>query len=196
MGMFDTLFNSKAASPETALSQEAVESQVQDFTEENPTNSRSPQIDQKDAETKSYWINYGTGFPIDVIYGYINRDFEQKGFDDAMVNMDPSYKESGKKLIVNKLKVLFQQVSLRYQGDLQELAVTIETMQSQGLPLQMKRLETRQKQLENHVKRIEEMKMSLERGDEEMMRMVMSYERGFKKGMIAKSNSMLNNNGD
>ena len=37
-----------------------------------------------------YQVAYGTGFAIDLIYGFLKRDFEQKGFDDAMVNPESS----------------------------------------------------------------------------------------------------------
>ena len=36
-------------------------------------------------------IEYGTGYPIDVIYAYIRKDYSSKGYDDAMVNPDASY---------------------------------------------------------------------------------------------------------
>ncbi len=179
--------------PESVVPQEAAETSLPEIKEADFVDNSEPQPKEADTST-TYRVTYGTGFPIDVIYGYINRDFESKGYDDAMVNTELSYKDTGKRLIVNGLMMLFKQVDLRYQQDLSQLEVMIETMQGQGLPLQVMTLQRRKKLLESHVAEISQMKIRLEKEEESMMRMVTTYERGFMKGLVAKSNSILNGN--
>lgn len=142
-----------------------------------------------------YEVIFGTGFPIDTIYGFINKDFEQKGFDDAMINTESSYKESGKKLIINELKQLFEQVKLKYKGDLRELSIHIKNLETQGLPLQAAQLKVRQDTFLEHLEKIQEMENSLNNYEEQVTRMVVTYERGFLKGLAAKSDLILNNYG-
>ena len=47
-------------------------------------------------ESNTITIKYGTGMPIDAIYAYIQDDYEQEGYSDAMCNADMAYKESKK----------------------------------------------------------------------------------------------------
>jgi hypothetical protein len=49
-------------------------------------------------------ITYGTGKPIDLIYSYLEGDYESKGYSDALCNPDNSYKEMNKTLIKNGFK--------------------------------------------------------------------------------------------
>ena len=111
-----------------------------------------------------------------------------------MVNTERSYKDSGKRLIVNELMMLFKQVDLCYHKNLAQLEVMIETLQGQGLPLQVMALQRRKELLESHVAEISQMKMRLEKEEASMMRMVATYERGFMKGLAAKSDLILSGN--
>ena len=143
-----------------------------------------------------YQVAYGTGFAIDLIYGFLRRDFEQKGFDDAMVNPESSYKESGMLLVKNELKQLFEQVRLRYRGDLRQLQVQIDNMQKQGLPYQAANLLARKDIFNEHMAKVNDMEEKLENADPSMMTPIYTYERGFLKGLAAKSDLILNGNGE
>ena len=74
------------------------------------------------------YIKYGTGMPIDAVYAYVEKDYEQEGYDDAICNPDSSYKESRKVIIRSGLNRRFEQVRLRYKNDLREIDVQISTV--------------------------------------------------------------------
>lgn len=194
MGLLKWLWGTKSVVPEVVGEQNRQITDLPEIKEEEFVDNSDPKGTDNLLDGTTYQVSYGTGFPIDVIYGFINRDFEQKGFDDAMVNSDISYKNSGKLLIVNELKALFQQVTLRYQRDRMVIDVMIENLEGQGLPLQVKSLRMRQQLLDTHVREIEQMKVDLDHGEERVMRMVITYERGFLKGLAAKSDAILNIN--
>jgi hypothetical protein len=40
-----------------------------------------------------------TGWPIDVIYGYLHKNYESKGFDDAMLKGDLAFRDMNMNLI-------------------------------------------------------------------------------------------------
>lgn len=142
-----------------------------------------------------YQVSYATGFPIDIVYGFINKDFEQKGYDDAMVSSESSYKESGKKLIMNELKQIFEQVKLKYKGDIRDLGVLRQNLEAQGLPTQAAQVRMRLETFEEHLSKIESMEKDLDNQEERVTRMVSTYERGFLKGLAAKSDIILKKNG-
>lgn len=195
MGLFSWLTGRKTASPEAVAAQESIVDTLPEIKEEDFVDNSEPESANQSLSNEIYRVSYGTGFPIDVIYGFINRDFEQKGYDDAMVNTSISYKESGKQLIINELKSLFQQVTLRYQRDKMGIEVMIENLEGQGLPLQVKALRMRLQLLDDHIKKIVDMQTALDKKEESVMRMVITYERGFLKGLAAKSDFILQNNG-
>lgn len=138
-------------------------------------------------------IEYGTGYPIDVIYAYIRKDYSPKGYDDAMVNPDASYLEMGKQLIKNKLKSLFDQISVRYKDEIRQLETVIHINETMGLTDTAMHLQTQKEIYTRHLAEIEEMRKSLESGSQQLQLMIGSYEKGFKTGIAAKSVELLNN---
>lgn len=174
-----------------------------EVTEQQPTEELKPEINEEDFIDNSnpdgndiYTITYGTGFAIDAIYAFLRKDNEQKGFDDAMVNPENSYKEAGVSLIENELRQLFEQVRLRYRNDLRILQVQIDNMEKQGLPHQAANLYARKETYEEHMKKIGEMETKVQQKESSVMSPIYSYERGFLKGLAAKSEIIINGNNE
>ena len=59
-------------------------------------------------------IKWGTGMPIDVIYNYIHKNFEDDGYQDALVNQDIAYRDTRISIIRNDLEMLFNRIKLCY----------------------------------------------------------------------------------
>ena len=64
--------------------------------------------------------------PIDVIFGFIHKDFEEEGFQDALVNQDIAYRDAKEKIIRNDLEMLFKRIILRYKSDIRMIDVKID----------------------------------------------------------------------
>ena len=148
-------------------------------------------VDNSDPNAKVRTVTYGTQHSIDVIYAFINDDYEDQGYEDAMCNSDNSYKDSKKEIIHNQLKQLFEQVDLRYRNDIRVLKVQIESIENQGLIDKARELGARLETYLEHIDKLEEMEKGLDANDPKMTSMILSYERGFLKGLIAKSDSLL-----
>lgn len=61
-------------------------------------------IDEKSTVTKSAQpliVSYATGWPIDIVYGYLHKNYEQKGFEDAMLKCDLPFRDINKNVIKN-----------------------------------------------------------------------------------------------
>lgn len=165
-------------------------------------NNRLPEVKKNDAvdhsepvlkESNVFKIQYGTQMPIDIIYAFIERDYENEGYEDAMCNPDDSYKESKKVMIKHSLKRLFEQVGLRYKSDLRDIEVQIGIMNQQGMSNTASTLQARKDTLLEHLNIMEEMEVALDHEEQKMMSMIKSYERGFLKGLAAKSDLLLRN---
>ena len=57
--------------------------------EEVESNQVKPDTSSEKAPLK---VSYATGWPIDIVYGYLHKNNEEKGFSDAMVRSDLSFR--------------------------------------------------------------------------------------------------------
>lgn len=181
MGLFKRLFGN------TEDSNSAVE------TRQLPEIRREDFVDDSEPKEEVYSVAYGTRMPIDAIYAFIDRDYEQLGYDDAMCNADSAYKHSKKEIIKNELKRLFEQVRLRYKSDLRDIEVQIGIVEQQGLINTSASLKARKDTFVEHMDTMTKMEQALDNEEPQMLGMTRSYERGFLKGLAAKSDILLKN---
>ena len=132
-------------------------------------------------------ITWGTGMPIDVIFNYIHKDFEEEGFQDALVNSDLKYRETRESILRNDLKMLFRRITLRYQSDIRVLEVQIRNAQEASALSSASMLQAQLETYQEHLKEIDDMEQLLDNNDPKMITMIESYRRGFLKGITAKT---------
>jgi hypothetical protein len=172
MGLFNFFRKNKVKEPDLP------EIKKEDFIDDsNPS-------DKKDIIT----ITYGTGKPIDLIYAYLEGDYESKGYNDAICNPDNSYKEMNKTLIKSELEVKLKRIILIYGDKLREIDFHIESRSEAGLIDIVKDLEPRKGTLEKHRDTLIEMENEIQDDNVSyILRMLTSYERGFLRGLAALS---------
>lgn len=179
MGFFD-LFKRKqvlASMEEDKNVQNLPEIKKEDFIDES--------IPSEDSGTVI--INYGTGMPIDLIYSDLKKDYEQKGYEDALCNPDMSYKEMNKSIIRHNIEIKFEQVILKYNDDLRDIDFHIESRSQAGLVDVVKQLQTKRETLQRHVDKLHDMEVDFRNEVPYMMGVILSYERGFLRGLAALS---------
>lgn len=153
---------------------------------------KAPLEDEKDNAKRMITITWGTGMPIDVIFNFIHKNFEEEGFQDALVNSDVSYCDAKEKIIRNDLEMLFKRIILRYKKDIRELDVKIDNAPKLLALGAASRLQAERQTYEEHLFEINEMQMLLENNDPKMLTMIDSYQRGFVKGINAESINFIN----
>lgn len=132
-------------------------------------------------------IKYGSGMPIDLIYSFLKKDYETKGYDDALSNPDISYKDMNKSMIRSNLEIMFRQVKLRYTDRLRNLDFHIKSRSEAGLVDFVKQLEMEKEMLLQHVEELHRMELDFKENTPYMTGMLLSYERGFLRGLGALS---------
>ncbi len=143
----------------------------------------NPQEDEE--KKKTIVITWGTGMPIDVIFNFIHKNFEEDGFQDALVNPDIAYREAKEKIICNDLEMLFKRIILRYKNDIREIDVNIDIAKKAYALSASGRLQARRDTYVEHLDEISNMQKQLQANDPKMTTMIESYRRGFQKGMAA-----------
>ena len=166
------------------------------MTQESSEESETSKVDEKsDDETKKViTITWGTGMPIDVIFNFIHKNFEEDGFQDALVNQDITYRDAKEKIIRNDLEMLFKRIILRYKCDIRVVDVKIENARKALALSSASDLEALRETYDEHLAEIKEMQGLLEANDPKMTTMIESYRRGFLKGIAATSVDFISNN--
>lgn len=148
---------------------------------------------EKNDEKHLITITWGTGMPIDVIFNFIHKNFEEDGFQDALVNCDITYRDAKEKIIRNDLEMLFKRIILKYKSDIRVVNVKIENAHKALALAAAADMEALHATYEEHLTEIQEMQSQLEANDPKMTTMIESYRRGFLKGIAANAVNFINN---
>lgn len=126
------------------------------------------------------------------IFDYASIDFEQRGYQDALINPDSSYKQENIELLIEDLSIKIRQAKNHYTTKLKTLDFHIKSRNDAGLIDIVDELESKKsiiKQNFDEVLKIEE-ETKEEKGL--VVRLKLSYTRGFNRGLASLSNKILN----
>ena len=157
----------------------------QDFIDTTPPNSEQN-------EENLVTFDYGTGYPIDAIYIYVERDWRKQGLDDALDNADIHFMNSQVEIIKEGLRRRFDMTRLKYNSMISELNNEITNLTEIGLIGSLSAINTKITLYNEHIEKIEKMEKQLQDEDPSLMSMIESYELGFKKGVAQRINDMTN----
>lgn len=141
-----------------------------------PTNKEKPMT-----------ISYATGWPIDVVYGYLHKNYEDKGFQDAMLKSDLAFKDINMRLIRNKILMVFREINLNYDVMKQDLQVRIDNCNAAGLLTTVAQLEKNMQLIEVHKKELADLEADFRNNANEASIPLQSYECGFLRGIATVS---------
>ena len=186
MALFN-LFNSKK------VANSDVEPVVIDTVQDVNNEIDAPEEPTDDEKKNLIMITWGTGMPIDVIFNYIHKNFEEEGFQDALINQDVAYRDTKERIIRNDLEMLFTRIMLRYKSDIRTVEFKIDNARKAYALAAASRLDSLKQTYEEHLAEIEEMKEFLDANDPKMTNMIESYNRGFMKGITASAIDFIEN---
>lgn len=141
-------------------------------------------------------VEYGTGMPIDVIYSYIEKNWEEEGKQDAALNQDITYMNAKVEIIKQGLSRRIEMVRLRYNKMVREYKAQSSNLQTFGMLGTTVLLDAHVTTCEEHLQKIDELEKKFRDGDASLLSMVDSYKRGFAMGVSAKTQQLINNNGN
>jgi len=178
MGLFNFLKNSEREKavvsmlPVVNTSEESVEK----------VSSDSANTVEQSSDKKTLTVSYATGWPIDVIYGYLHKNFEQKGFDDALVKNDMAFRDMNMNIIRNKILMVFREINLNYDVMRGNLETNIEKCRAAGLISTVADLERQMSIINTHQKELAELEDEFRSNSSESVPL-QSYDCGFLRGM-------------
>lgn len=150
----------------------------------NPTSEEDSEKNSvTDQERKPLTVSYATGWPIDVIYGYLHKNYEQKGFEDAMIKSDLTFRDMNINIIKNKILMVFREINLNYDVLRNELESRLENCRAAGLLTTISEIETNLNVIDAHKNELKQLESSFRNNDNEVSIPLQSYECGFLRGI-------------
>ena len=153
--------------------------------------NEAPVIEKASPENKPLTVSCATGWPIDIIYGYLHKNYEDKGFADAMVKSDLAFRDLNMSLIRNKILMVFREINLNYDVMKQDLQVRIDTCNAAGLLTTVAEIEKTMSLINAHKEELRKLEADFRNNANEASIPLQSYDCGFLRGIatIAMSGS-------
>ena len=134
-------------------------------------------------DEKPLKISYATGWPIDVIYGYLHKNYEEKGFNDAMLRYDLKFRDMNMEIIRNKILMVFREINLNYDVMGSDYKSRIETCSAVGLLTEVSELEKKMTIIKTHKEELKQLEADFRNDSNEASIPLKSYECGFLRGI-------------
>ena len=128
-------------------------------------------------------VSYATGWPIDIIYGYLHKNNEEKGFNDAMVRSDLAFRDMNMSIIKNKILMVFREINLNYDVKKHDLEIRMETCNAAGLLTTVSQLEKEMSTVMAHKSELKELENNFRNNENEASIPLETYECGFLRGI-------------
>ncbi|MGZ3813589.1 MAG: hypothetical protein ACXVJN_17700 [Mucilaginibacter sp.] len=126
-----------------------------------------------------------TDHNIDLLYAFLDRNYEGKGYDDALLNPDSSHLSQNLDVIKNDLIRTINKVKIFYEDFIQETDYHIVSRSRSGMVDTVEELEMKKKIALRHMDRIKEIEKNTIQNEGDCQGILMSYTRGFKNGLAA-----------
>ena len=142
-------------------------------------------------DDKHLTVSYATGWPIDVIYGYLHKNYEKEGYDDAIAKTDLAFRDLNMDIIKNKILMVFREIKLNYDTMESKIEISMETCQTAGLLTTMSEFEKKMAIIKAHKEELKHLEDDFRNNANEASIPLKSYECGFLRGIatIALSNN-------
>lgn len=137
----------------------------------------------KEDEKRPLTVSYATGWPIDIVYGYLHKNYEQKGFEDAMLKSDLTFRDMNKNIIKNKILMVFREINLNYDVMRQDLQERINSCSAAGLLTTVSQLEKKISLIDSHKEELRCLEENFRNNTNEASIPLQSYECGFLRGV-------------
>lgn len=181
MALFNFFKSKKGAhdipSLQTPESSWVIDTQAQD--------SKAEPVEAASSTSTPLTVSYATGWPIDLIYGYLHKNYEEKGYSDAMLNSNPTFRDMNMSIIRNKILMIFREVNLKYSSMKRDLDTRIETCNAAGLLTTVAELEKQMSVIVSHKNELAKLEEDFRNNANEASVPLISYECGFLRGVSA-----------
>lgn len=137
----------------------------------------------QDDTRKPLTVSYATGWPIDIIYGYLHKNYEEKGFSDAMVKSDIAFRDMNINIIKQKILMVFREINLKYDAMRIQWEKQMSTCRAAGLLTTVSEIQNTLNVILSHKEELAKLEQDFRSNANEASVPLQSYECGFLRGL-------------
>ncbi len=130
-------------------------------------------------------VSSKTGWPIDIVYGYLRKDYEEQGYNDAILKSDMAFKDMNLSIIKNKILMVFREVQLNYDVREREIQINIDNCNAAGLLTTVSDLNKKMQIISAHKAELKQLEEDFLQNTNAASIPLQSYECGFLRGIAA-----------
>lgn len=130
-------------------------------------------------------------YDLQYLYVFLEKDYQQEGYNDALSNPDMSSMEEKVKLIRMQLDITIAKVKTAYSGVLRNINFHIESRSRNGMVDIVDELISKRTTIEEEISKVLEVEQGAKSESGISETVIMSYKLGFKNGYAAISHSQL-----
>ena len=145
--------------------------------------NEAPVAEKASPENKPLTVSCATGWPIDIIYGYLHKNYENKGYEDAMLNSNLAFRDMNMNIIRQKILMVFREIKLNYGAMKQDLELRIQSCNAVGLLTTVADLNIQMTVINSHMEELDKLENDFRNNANEASVPLMSYECGFLRGV-------------
>jgi hypothetical protein len=122
---------------------------------------------------------------INVLYAFMDRNHEVKGYDDALVNPDASHLTQNLEALKNELIRTLNKVKTYYEDFIHETDFHIQSRARSGMVDMVEELEMKKNIAMGHIQKVKTIESGTLNEEGDCKGILISYTRGFKNGLAA-----------
>lgn len=130
---------------------------------------------------------------IHLLYEFLDKNYESKGYTDALMNPDTSHLEQNVTALKNDLERSIRKVKTFYEDFIRQINFHIASRSRSGMIDTVEELSVKKETAESHIKQVIEIEEQAKQNQGVGHGIIISYTRGFRNGLAAISgHSILN----
>jgi hypothetical protein len=132
---------------------------------------------------------------INLLFHFLEKNYEKKGYDDALMNPDNTHLEQNIAALKNELERTIRKVKTFYEDFIREINFHISSRSRSGMVDTVEELNAKKETAESHIRQVLEIEQEANENRGVAQGIVLSYTRGFRNGLAAISHhSIMNRN--
>lgn len=133
------------------------------------------------------------GGGIHLLYEFLDKNFETKGYNDALINPDAMHMDQNVTALKNDLERSIRKVKTFYEDFIRQIDFHIASRSRSGMIDMVEELTVKKAIAESHIGQVKEIEDQAKMNEGVGHGIVISYTRGFRNGLAAISSHMILN---
>ncbi|WP_304067888.1 hypothetical protein [Pedobacter glucosidilyticus] len=182
MGLF-SFFNRKngAQVNKEAMTPETPQTVLPEIPENIFIEKEKPQANYTEETVTSNSVENG----ITLLFQFLERNHESKGYDDALINPDTTHLQQNIEALKNDLERTIKRIKTFYEDFIREINFHIESRTRSGMIDTVEELTVKKDTAVSHIQQILEIEEDAKNNKGLGQGVIISYTRGFRNGLAA-----------